>query len=389
MANGRLLSVRHSNGEQASGLARSMRSFAWGLANLDAGKVTIDELLRFKRRQACGRRIEIAVDQFGQWSEMPQSIHIAMDVESASPNSFVQPEHIERSCGTKVLNRPERFVSGMGLALAGDSFHRDCRSTETSSEECRSKKNEEKLSRLESGIREKLRTAHVDVGMMPPRPLLVPVDARELDSLLVGRRRRRDYRVCASGEGFAQLLGAHSHIRALGDAAGCEGVSLTAPSPAITAYVQEARSKPEPDSHFLDVLFTPYSAEGAKLMDKLLISGSTLEPSDWRTLCDTVRLTQNEWGEYLLEHGRLANLLVGLGGEAQRPGCVGGVSFFDDRGTGFAGSGRRRRLARDSRVGAESSRKPAQARPNDSPKAEPSSRPRCLKTVWGAVVRGE
>jgi hypothetical protein len=49
-------------------------------------------------------------------------------------------------------------------------------------------------------------------------------------------------------------------------------------------------------------------------MDRLLTT-STLEPGDWMKLCTSVGLTQEQWGEFLLEKDHLASFLVGLGGD--------------------------------------------------------------------------
>src|SRR5204863_9293458 len=79
-------------------------------------------------------------------------------------------------------------------------------------------------------------------------------------------------------------------------------------------YVHAARPFLDTDPTLLEALFKPYSPEGAGLMDRLL-TATVLQPDDWLKLCAHGGITQDEWSAFLLEQDRLANLLVGLGGE--------------------------------------------------------------------------
>src|SRR5262245_27553556 len=90
---------------------------------------------------------------------------------------------------------------------------------------------------------------------------------------------------------------------------------FTAPPGAVAAYLNAARPFLDTDPAFLTTLFKPYSAKAAQLMDRML-AANTLEPGDWMKLCGgEIDLTKDEWGEFVLENNRLANLLVGLGGD--------------------------------------------------------------------------
>ena len=178
-----------------------------------------------------------------------------------------------------------------------------------------SEKNEGKLTRLPTEVRARLRTACAEAGLMPPQSLLVPVGLGELEPLLASPPD------CAGYSAFVLMardeLGWLEHIppsdRPRMRKRAREFLYTATPA-ALAAYVHAARDYLDTNSYFLDVLFTPYSPAAAKLMDKLL-SVDTLEPGDWMKLCRSVGLTQNQWGEYLLEKDRLANLLYGLRGD--------------------------------------------------------------------------
>jgi hypothetical protein len=174
-------------------------------------------------------------------------------------------------------------------------------------------KSQEWLTRASVEARGRLRSVCADVGLQPPPPLLVPVGPGELEPLLKLPPESAGYTA------FVLLapdrLGWLSHVPAADRGPmrnRAREFLYAAPLPAVAAYFGAARPHLNADPAFFEVLFKPYSLPAATLMDKLL-AATVLQPNDWLNLCTRVGLTQDKWGEFLLENGRLARLLVGLG----------------------------------------------------------------------------
>jgi hypothetical protein len=173
---------------------------------------------------------------------------------------------------------------------------------------------EEKLLRLPADVRARLRAACAEVNWPPPRPLLAPAGLGELEPLLTGPPAQSGataFAVLAKDEAGLLL-----HVPPADRARmrrRARDFLLSAPA-AAAAYVKAAREYSDADPQLLGALFTPFSAEAAALLDRLL-AGAALEPADWRQLCAAAGLMKDRWGEYLLEGERLASLLVNLGGD--------------------------------------------------------------------------
>jgi hypothetical protein len=308
--------VRQSVGAQASGLARAAKALvrARGLARVDSGEATIDELLVLQEDKLATEELKSRADRVWPLVRAAALDPGRDDVRKAFAELIAQPEHVESlwAEGFEALLKEDYrtwdsrwvVIRSAGVAEAKKLLQKTIGS----------KKNEEKLSRLVTDVRAKLRAACGDAGAAPPRQLLVPIGLGELNTLLTATPAH------AGVTAFALLAkddaGFLRHVPAADRAPmrkRAKDFLFNAPPAAVSAYVQAAREYLDTDSHCLDVLFTPYSANAARLMDKLLIGG-TLDPGDWMKLCESVKLTQEQWGEYLLENGRLANLLVGFGG---------------------------------------------------------------------------
>jgi hypothetical protein len=311
-----LPSVKHSVGAQASGLPKAGKALlrARGLARVDAGQATINELLQLQEDKLAADELKTRTEKVWPVVKAAALDPAREDVRKAFAELIAQPEHVESlwSEGFEALLKEDyrTWDSRWAVLRSGATEVR-----KVLQKSIGSKANEGRLARLPTEVRAKLRAACADAGILPPRPLLVPIGVGELNALLASSPAQ------AGVTAFALLakdnLGYLKHVPAADRAPMRQkgkDFLFGAPPAAISAYVQAARDHLDSDSHCLDVLFKPYSANGAKLMDKLLIGGA-LEPADWMRLTESVKLTQDQWGDYLLENGRLANLLVGLGGE--------------------------------------------------------------------------
>ncbi len=176
-------------------------------------------------------------------------------------------------------------------------------------------KNEERLGKLPTDVRAKMRAACADVELLPSRALLVPLGLGELEPLLAAPPEQTAYTafVILAPDSLGWLSHvpppARDQMRARAKQYLC-----AAPLPAFAAYVREARPYLDSYSHFLDVLFKPHSAPAAALLSRVL-AADVLEPGDWHKLINSVGLLQDEWGTFLLEKNHLSQLLVGLGGD--------------------------------------------------------------------------
>ncbi len=311
-----LPAVRRAIGEDPSGLheAGAALARARSLARVDAGTVTIDELLSLQADNRAAEGLKSRAEQ--AWPVVKAAALTRADVRTAFRELIACPDHLR-----------ELWEEAIEAILKEDFRKWDARwvvvraaaGTEEASrwldKMVGREKNEHKLSKLPTDIRNKLRTACADVGLFPSRALLVPTGLGELDTLLRARPDWAGYTafILMAEDKWDWLSHVpqpgRSQMRTRGRA-----YLFAAPPTAIAAYVRAARPFLDTDSSFLATLFMPYSDDAAALMDKLLASTS-LEPGDWMKLCETVGLLQDDWGNFLLEKDRLANLLVGLGGD--------------------------------------------------------------------------
>lgn len=310
-----LPSVKSAIGTDAAGLGRAGKAVARarGLARVDTGGATIEELLAIQEDKGAAEELKARSDKV--WPVVKVALH-RPDVRAAFRALISEDDHVR-----------ELWEDAVDAILKEDFRRWDARWTVLREvpgpEEARkllnklvgSEKNEGKLSKLPTEVRSRMRSACGDVGILPPRPLLVPIGLGELEPLLAGPPDWAGYTafVLMAKDQLNWL----AHVPAANRAAmrkRAREFLFTAQPQALAAYVHSARPYLDTDSDFLDVLFKPYSASSAKLMDKLLAAG-TLEAGDWMKLCSSVGLLQDEWGSYLLEKDRLASLLVGLGGD--------------------------------------------------------------------------
>lgn|GEM_PF-2201760 len=312
-----LSGVRQAVGGEPDGLRKAGKALARerGLIRVDDETAGIDELIKLQEDK-------VAADELMQ---PPRVDKVWKVVKKHLPRPEV------RKAFTKLIAQPERvkelWEEGFEAILKEDfrkwDLHWTVLREAIGPEELRkllnkvvgSEKNEGRLVRLSTEVRSRLRTVCAEVGLMSPRSLLVPVGLGEVESLLASTPE------CAGYSAFVLMgkdeLGWLDHIPALERPQmrkRAREYLYTAPAAALAAYVHAARDYLDSNSYFLDVLFKSYSPSAAKLMDKLL-SVSTLESGDWLKLCKSVKLTQEKWGEYLLEKDRLASLLFGLRSE--------------------------------------------------------------------------
>ncbi len=310
--------VRRAMGPDADGLAQVGRAVvrARGLSRVDTGRATIDELLAIQDDAAGAGELAERADQV--WPVVKEA---ALDPRRADVrrafraflSDQARVEEVWEEAVEAILNEDFRTWDARWALL------REVPGTEGAKRLLRkmlgSEKNEAKLSKVPTDVRAKMRAACKDVELLPSRPLLVPIGIGELEPLLASPPDWAGYTA------FVLLanddLGWLNHVPVpdrprMRDRA--RQYLFAAPGPAIASYVHAARPYLDTDPLFLKTLFDPYSPPAAALMDKLLTT-TTLEPSDWMKLCAHVGLTQDEWGEFLLEKDRLTNLLVGLGGE--------------------------------------------------------------------------
>lgn len=308
--------VQRAIGPDPGGLpdARAALARARGLARVHAGTATIDDLLALQAEPQGAEELKSRAERV--WAVVKAPALTRADVRAAFRDLIAQPEHA-RELWEHALD-----------ALLKEDFRRweahwsTLRATAGTEEAKRlldklvgREKHESKLFKLPTDVRDRLRAACADVGQFPCRALLVPTGLGELEPLLHAQPDWAGYTafVLLADDAFEWL--AHvpptdrDHMRERARA-----YLFGAPAAAVAAYVRGARPFLDSNPEFLTSLFVPYSDTAAGLMDKLL-TANALEPNDWLSLCRLVGLVQDEWGAFLLERNRLANLLVGLGGD--------------------------------------------------------------------------
>jgi hypothetical protein len=316
--------VRHAVGADPAGLPRAGKALARArvLARLDDGRADIDELLPVQADKLGAEELK------SRGAKLWRPVKAALarpDVRAAFRDLIAEPERVRELWEEAVkalLEKDGRRWEARWAVLREVPGPDDAR--KLLNKVVGSEKNQAKLAQLEKPIRKTMRTACADVNMLPPRPLLVPVDPDEVDDLFAGAPDAAGYTAFVlMGQDERGWL---AHIPAPERAAmrkRARAFLFAAPPRALAAYVHAARPYLDEDSDFLDVLFKPYSKSAAAFMDKLLAAG-TLEPGDWVKLCSSVGLLENEWGDFLLEETRLAALLVGLGGDGAGKGVWAG-----------------------------------------------------------------
>lgn len=311
-----LPTVQRAIGPDPSGLpnAGAALTRARGLARVDAGTATIDDLLALQADPQGAEELKSRAERV--WVAVKVPALTRADVRAAFRDLIARPEHAR-----------ELWENALEALLKEDcrrweAYWSTLRATAGQEEAKRlldklvgREKNEHKLSKLPTDVRHRLRTACADVGQFPCRALLVPTGLGELEPLLYAQPDWAGYTafVLLADDTFEWL--AHvppadrDHMRTRARA-----YLFEAPAGAVAAYVRGARPFLDANPEFLTSLFVPYADIAAGLIDKLL-NANALEPNDWLNLCRIVGLVQDEWGTFLLEHQRLANLLVGLGGD--------------------------------------------------------------------------
>jgi hypothetical protein len=311
-----LPAVRAAVGPEPGGLARAgdVLARARNLARVDAGAATVEELLAIQHDRVGAEELRGRADRV--WPRVKEAAPTRADVRAAFRDLLADPDRVR-----------ELWEEGVEAILKEDFRRWDARwavlRDVPGPEEARkllnklvgAEKNEGKLAKVPTDVRARFRAACADVGLLPPRALLVPIGLGELEPLLAGPPEWAGY--------TAFVLLARDELNWLAHVPPSNRTQMrkrakeflsAAPAAALAAYVHAARPYLATDPTFLDALFKPYSATAARLMDALLAAG-TLDPGDWMAVCASVGLTQDEWGEFLLEKDRLARLLVGLGGD--------------------------------------------------------------------------
>lgn len=287
---------------------------ARGLRRVDTGTASLDDLLALQADPLGARALVPRAAMI--WPLVKPAAFTRTDVQKAFRQLLATPERVRELWAEAVeAILHEDFT-------AWESRWNVIRSTAGDEEARRhlhklihSDKNESKLAKLPENIRTWLRTACAEVNLVPSRPLLIPNSAGELEALLTAAPEWAGYTACVvlANDSYGWL--AHippTHREALRQRA--RQFLFAAPPLALATYIAAARPHLDRDTAFLDILFTPYSEKAAQLMDRLLTT-ETLTPLDWRKLTDSVGLTQNDWGNFLLAKGRLTKLLVRLGGD--------------------------------------------------------------------------
>jgi hypothetical protein len=309
-----LPSVKRTLGPDADGLARAGKAIlrARALARVDEGKANIEELLSIQEDRPGAEELKLRTEVIWPIVKEAALDPDRSDVRKAFRELLADNAQPLWDEAFAALKRDDD-VWPTRWALLREVAPEAARKFVTKS--VKSEKNEETLDKLPTAVRARMRAACGEVNLLPPRALLVPRGLGELDPLLSAPPDWAGYTafVLLARDKFNWL----THIPApdrqvMRDKA--RKYLFSAPSAAIAAYVHAARSYLDTDPAFLAILFKPYSPAAAALMDKLL-TATTLEPGDWMKLCTHVGLTQDQWGEFLLEKDRLAHLLVGLGGE--------------------------------------------------------------------------
>ncbi len=308
--------VRRAIGEDPSGLPKAGAALvrARALARVDAGSASVDDLLALQADKHAAEELKSRAANV--WAVVKPAALARADVRTAFRDLIAKPDHLRElweEAFEALLKEDFRKWDvrwAVVRAAAGADNARRLLDKMVGRE-----KNEHKLSKLPTDVRNKLRTACADVALFPPRALLVPVGLGELETLL---RAQPDW----AGYTAFILMAADerewlAHVPQPGRdqmRTRARAFLFAAPPAAVAAYVRAARPFLDDDPSFLAALFTPYSDEAAALMDKLL-AAAALEPTDWQKVRSAVGLLQDDWGNFLLEKDRLASLLVGFGGE--------------------------------------------------------------------------
>ncbi len=304
-------------GPDPSGLHMAGRVIARaeGLNRVDAGVATIEELLAIQNDPQGASELQKRADKVWKVVKPAALDPRRTDVRTAFRVLIAdRVKELWKEASSAI--RKAKFSTWDSLWTVIRKAVGDKESQNLLKELVSDEEKEAELLELPTPVRNKMRDACVEVALLPPRPLLVPVGLGELDPLLGAVPDWAGYTA------FVLLakpeLGWIKHVLVAADRKEMRkrayAFLLTAPPAALAAYVHAARSYLDTDAYFLEVLFQKFTPSTAKLMDTLL-EAKILEPSDWMKLCTAVGMTLNDWGEYLLEKERLAQLLVGLGGD--------------------------------------------------------------------------
>jgi hypothetical protein len=287
---------------------------ARGLRRVDSGTASLDDLLALQADPLGARALSSRAAMI--WPVVKAAAFTRTDVRTAFRQLLATPERVRELWAEAVeaiLQEDFSTWQSRWSVIRGTAGDDEAR--RRLEKLIHSEKNEHKLAKLASAIRAKLRAACADVNLRPSRPLLIPNSAGELESLLTAAPEWAGYTACVvlANDSYGWLAHIPPTSRETLRQRACAFLFM-APAPALAAYVATARPYLDNDPTFLHILFTPYSEKAAQLMDRFL-NTEVLTPHDWRKLIDSVGLTQNEWGNFLLAQGRLTKLLVRLGGE--------------------------------------------------------------------------
>ncbi|AWM41174.1 hypothetical protein GobsT_02150 [Gemmata obscuriglobus] len=313
---GLLPAVRQAVGPDPSGLPRAGAALARTrrLARTDAGTASVGDLLALQADPLA--REELAARVTRVWAVVKEPALARPDVRAAFRELIARPEHARELWEDAIaallrddLRRWGACWSALRESVGADEARR------LLDKLVGREKNEAKLSRLPVAARSELRTACADVNQFPPRALLVPVTAGELEPLLHTQPDWAGYVafVVLADDRFDWLAHVPPPDRDTMRTHAREYL-LAAPPAAAAAYVRAAGPFLDTEPALLTTLFAPYTPAAAGLMDRLLAAGA-LEPGDWLKLCHIVEMLQGAWGDFLLENNRLAHLLVGFGGD--------------------------------------------------------------------------
>ncbi len=312
-----LPAVRDDIGRDAPGLPQAGAAIARaaGLARVRAGKADIDLLLELQTDPQAAMKLKALSDEVWPVVEAAALGPRRAEVCAAFREALAEPKHVENLWKAAVTALVEDDFGAWDArwavirATAGRADAQKLLNGLVGSE-----RNEDRLLKQPTKVRNKMRDACGDVDLIPPRPLLVPAGLGELGPLLAGPPNWAGYTafVLMAKDERDWLAHVPAADRRQMRKRAAEFL-LAAPPEVLTVYAHHARESLDTDPHFLTVLFPAYSAGTAGLMDTLLGAG-TLRPGDWMKLYASVQLTQGDWGAFLLEKDRLANLLFGLKG---------------------------------------------------------------------------
>ncbi len=288
--------VRHAIGEDPSGLHRAEAALARarGLARIDAGAATVDDLLALQRDPIAAEELKSRADRV--WPVIKPAVLARPDVRAAFRELIAAPDRVREIWEEAVdaVLKEDFRAWDVRWAVVREAAGTD-EAARRLDRVVSSEKNEARLAKFPATIRDKLRQACADVNLFPSRPLLVPAEPGELDALL---------RAPPAWAGYTALVllapdhlnwAAHLPADARGPMrARARAYLLAAPPAAVAAYVRAARALPDTNPASLASLFAPYSATTAALMDGLLGSHE-LQPADWMALCEAVGLERGAW----------------------------------------------------------------------------------------------